>query len=251
MYDDSEKRTYATPDMPTLEYLRVLLNGMEETFKISCENFSGDGEIFKQTGSIWLSLMGYIVDNHPDSENVQLTSLMFHRLYDTASSLSWSMVSVFSAGFESALRDLRFHFEDAIQTYYLDTKASKKTRVEKIQHISNLEERRIWSSTLIKKCGFPEADEKEILDIYWNLNKFAHSTDKIMRGLDDESEYRWGFDPERFKHCIELHRQVYDLITWIIIYSFSLRIDDEPIWEFIVNLLELLGFDKSLSLLKS
>jgi len=242
-----------TPYELTPDFLAKNLNSMSITIQETCKRFEDYGFEFKWTPTIWLNMIATIIDTHPDAEELVHNSLFIHRLYDTMSSITWAMVSVYSAGYESALRDLRFWSEDITQVYYLDQELTDATKSEKISHIAKLEKSkpRLSGTTLMKKCVMDERLKHEFIEIFRSLSKYVHPTEKMERNPQNASEYDWGISEKRFRLCIDFHRKVYDCITALILstYSIAFMNHEDGLMPLILQLINQAEFPVSKSLL--
>lgn len=137
-------------------------------------------------------------------EEYLLSQVTYHRFLELLRSLRWHMTAVFSGAYESAIRDLRFVFEDMCQAVYLDQSFGHLEPEERYKKIRG--EDRLRGRKLICKLDLPSNSEKQLVELYRNLCDYVHPSYKLLVELFEDFKISFSYNEEWFLnplHSIE------------------------------------------------
>ena len=162
--------------------------------------------------SLWHSLA-----TSEDKEYL-LSQVTYHRFLELLRSLRWHMTAVFSGAYESAIRDLRFVFEDMCQAVYLDQSFGHLEPEERYKKIRGEDRRR--GRTLIRLLKLPEEIQKEFLSLYGKLCDYVHPSYKLLMELFEDFKISFFYNEEWFLNAQSFHRRTCDAVLYLVLRAF-------------------------------
>lgn len=187
---------------------RVLEEGWSEN-KGFCQEWI---DMQNNLTGLWHSLATAV-----DEEDLQ-SQVTYHRFLELLRSLMWHMTAVFSGAYESAIRDLRFVFEDMCQAVYLDQSFGHLEPEERYKKIRGEDRRR--GRTLIRLLKLPEEIQKEFLNLYGKLCDYVHPSYKLLMELFEDFKIPFFYNEEWFLNAQSFHRRTCDAVFYLVLRAF-------------------------------
>jgi hypothetical protein len=193
------------------------------------ETYEAEDEVPLVKLQSYFGILGSSYVYHSDSDIN--ASLLLRRISEWIGLTIWSQIAILSGVYESALRELRYLFEDVLVTVIADKRnpaGSFRDRLKTVEELGVAGKRK-RGFKLIKLCrteNIIQNDEiKDILtEHYTKLCDFTHpSREVVERGIDFERKIRFSYDSERYNHAIELFMKTVDCLLVVVFWQMDDR----------------------------
>ena len=152
-----------------------------------------------------------------DKEDL-LSQVTYHRFPELLRSLRWHMTAVFSGAYESAIRDLRFVFEDMCQAVYLDQSFGHLEPEERYEKIRG--EDRLRGRKLICKLDLPQNVKDHFKKLYNELCDYVHPSFKLLMELFEDFKISFFYNEEWFLNAQSFHQRTCDAVLYLMLRTF-------------------------------
>ncbi len=152
-----------------------------------------------------------------DEEDLQ-SQVTYHRFRDLLRSLRWHMTAVFSGAYESAIRDLRFVFEDMCQAVYLDQSFGRLEPEERYEKTRGKD--RLRGGKLISKLRLPQDIKDHFEKLYNELCDYVHPSFKLLKESFEDFKISFFYNEEWFLNAQSFHRRTCDAVFCLVLRAF-------------------------------